>query len=87
VKNQIKNPAEHHKDEATGPEQRRGLNVSQAIGDDKYQAIAFHCYCGLTAARRHSSRPTAVPVMMIPVSNAVSIVLRQIPLGNFAMNF
>jgi hypothetical protein len=40
--NPIKNPAEHHKDEATGPEQRRGLSVSQAIGDEKYQAIAFH---------------------------------------------
>jgi hypothetical protein len=40
--NPIKNPAEHHKDEATGPEQRRGLSVSQAIGDNKDQAIAFH---------------------------------------------
>jgi hypothetical protein len=38
----IKNPAEHHKDEATGPEQRRGLSVSQANGDENNKAIAFH---------------------------------------------
>jgi hypothetical protein len=37
-----KKPRRTSEDEATGPEQRRGLSVSQAIGDDKNQAIAFH---------------------------------------------
>jgi hypothetical protein len=66
------------------------------VGDDKDQAIAFHksglkpCGlkqpCGLkrSAAQKTPSRSTVVPVMMIPVSMAVSIVLGQNLRGFFA---
>lgn len=48
----IKNPAEHRKGEATGPEQRRG-QFALRNGDNKDQAIASHQSWAFTRLKRH----------------------------------
>jgi hypothetical protein len=76
VMNPIKNPAEHREGEATGPEQRRGRlapsKIIKKIRQSPPTIVGF-------ASQETSGRSTVVPVMIIPVSIVVSIVLGQNP--------
>jgi hypothetical protein len=74
--NPIKNPAEHREGEATGPEQRRGRCYFEQLGMIKIrQSPSTQPW--VPAAQKDIRPSIVVPVMIIPVSIAVSIVLRQ----------